>query len=310
VVGIESEFLQIIFDKTILGGSDLDGRCSLYRGFVVANDTVLNLSNQQPPTSAKPRSAVKINQNRNSNGYVNSRPPKNAWQEANNVEKQKIYSVAEDNMKSILGVKEVKTGSVDVKNNVSHQKKQSDANGFNIRIVKKESASYQDEKSRSGGSTLPPSQEEQMAASLKHLLNIKPTPNNINSNDGQQDTTGYVYHNFNHGQYANAGYAVEYRPNHNQHYTTGYLPSQSGTINGTEMNQSMGNYHVLNQIVSNLQAPMASSYPYQTSQNYEVPAQRVEGLDNNTESSSAKRGDNRSRGQYRGRRPWRKRGHH
>jgi hypothetical protein len=301
VVGIESEFLQILFDKTILGGTDLDGRCSLYRGFVVAKDTVLNLSFQQPPTSGNPESIVKINQNRNSNGYVNSRPAKNLWQQANDTEKQKIYSVAEENMKNVLGVKQLQ--SANVKNIVNHQKKQSEANGLNIQIVKKESATYQ---GASNGSNLAPSQEEQIAASLKHLLNIKPTPINLNQhpNDVQQDTAGLIYHNLNHGQYNNVGYLVEHRPNHNQHYTT-----QNGTINGTEMNQSLGNYHVLNQIVGNLQGPVASSYPYQTSQNYAVSAQRVEVLDNNTESSS-RRGDNRSRGQYRGRRPWRKRGHH
>ena len=303
VVGIESDFLQVLFDKTFLGGTDLDGRCSLYRGFVVANDTVLNLSHQQPPISGNVRSAR--TRNRNSNESFNSRPTKNAWQENNHAEKQKLYSGAKDVMKNTLGVN-------DVKKPTYNQPRQSNSSGMKIQITRKESASNPDEKSIRGGSPqLLPSQEEQIAANLKRMLNIKPTQNNANEyqNSPQNDTTRYMYSNIpNNGQYVSTGNTYAHRSNQGQYYTTGGVSAQNESINGTDGNQALGNFHVLNQIVRNLQGPVASSYPNLTSQNNSVSAQSS--TDDKAESSSSTRGKNRSRGQHRGRRPWGKRGHH
>lgn len=47
VVGIQSSALDVLWDIPFIGGTNLAGRCSDYRGQVVAPDTVLNLSMPQ-----------------------------------------------------------------------------------------------------------------------------------------------------------------------------------------------------------------------------------------------------------------------
>lgn len=65
VVGIRTEFIDVIWDVTFIGGTNLGDRCSQYRGLPVAPWTILNLSlpqvqvqlngNAPPPFAAKGR---------------------------------------------------------------------------------------------------------------------------------------------------------------------------------------------------------------------------------------------------------------
>ncbi|KAJ3372350.1 hypothetical protein HDU91_003960 [Kappamyces sp. JEL0680] len=52
VIGLEGKTLDILWDLPVMGGSSLEGLCSPDRGTVADRETVLNLSNVQPPISA------------------------------------------------------------------------------------------------------------------------------------------------------------------------------------------------------------------------------------------------------------------
>lgn len=52
VVGIQSQFVDVVFDVQFMGGTTLGGRCSNYRGATVSPWAVLNLSNLQYATGA------------------------------------------------------------------------------------------------------------------------------------------------------------------------------------------------------------------------------------------------------------------
>ncbi|ORZ37096.1 XRN 5'-3' exonuclease N-terminus-domain-containing protein [Catenaria anguillulae PL171] len=47
VVGVEGEYVEILFDDTFMGGSNLHGRCNDLRGLVVRKNELLNLSKPQ-----------------------------------------------------------------------------------------------------------------------------------------------------------------------------------------------------------------------------------------------------------------------
>ncbi|KAJ3296851.1 hypothetical protein HK104_001092 [Borealophlyctis nickersoniae] len=50
VVGMDGDFLDVVFDETFMGANNLDNRCDQQRGMLVHRHTLLNLSNPQPPT--------------------------------------------------------------------------------------------------------------------------------------------------------------------------------------------------------------------------------------------------------------------
>ncbi|KAJ3025451.1 hypothetical protein HDV00_012714, partial [Rhizophlyctis rosea] len=73
VVGMEKGFLDIVFDRPFMGGSSLDGRCGAYRGMTVNKETVLNLTNVQPPIVGREEKVVeerRINAGRESFGLA------------------------------------------------------------------------------------------------------------------------------------------------------------------------------------------------------------------------------------------------
>ena len=78
VIGIEGPMLEILYDKPVIGGSTLGGRCKEGCGVVSHNFGILNLSWLQPPDSAKaPRKELpKVN----NAPRINSQSPKtNSW---------------------------------------------------------------------------------------------------------------------------------------------------------------------------------------------------------------------------------------
>ncbi|GAA5976131.1 hypothetical protein JCM10908_005393 [Rhodotorula pacifica] len=65
VVGIQSQFVDVVFDVQFMGGTTLGGRCSNYRGATVSHWAVLNLSSLQYATGAgaPPPQAPQANRN-------------------------------------------------------------------------------------------------------------------------------------------------------------------------------------------------------------------------------------------------------
>jgi 5'-3' exoribonuclease 1 len=53
VIGLQDGGLDVLFDFPFIGGSDLGGRCSPYRGKECSSVSLLNLTNYQPPFSTK-----------------------------------------------------------------------------------------------------------------------------------------------------------------------------------------------------------------------------------------------------------------
>ena len=49
VIGIDGEFLEVLLDLPLMGGTDLDGRCSIGRGATIHRASCINLTNVQPP---------------------------------------------------------------------------------------------------------------------------------------------------------------------------------------------------------------------------------------------------------------------
>lgn len=81
VVGIDGRLLDVIFDQPILGGSDLDGRCSSDRALVVGRNTVLNLTNKQPPVASN---APRVKKQRNVSADAPTQPVPNQWTQSSN----------------------------------------------------------------------------------------------------------------------------------------------------------------------------------------------------------------------------------
>lgn len=103
VVGLDGHLVQVLFDKTFMGGTSLDGRCAPYRGGSVSKETLLNLTHQQPfNRSSRPLSSQR-GESRGANGtaskssgrsqnYQPAAPMKNAWdgkRSAENISKSK-----------------------------------------------------------------------------------------------------------------------------------------------------------------------------------------------------------------------------
>ena len=44
VVGVQETIIDVVFDSTFMGGNNLDGRCSDYRGLSLAYSHVINLT--------------------------------------------------------------------------------------------------------------------------------------------------------------------------------------------------------------------------------------------------------------------------
>ncbi|GAA5907315.1 hypothetical protein JCM6882_002805 [Rhodosporidiobolus microsporus] len=69
VVGIQTNFIDVVFDVQFMGGTTLGDRCSAYRGATVARTAILNLTNQQyatgagAPPPAAPAAAAAPNKN-------------------------------------------------------------------------------------------------------------------------------------------------------------------------------------------------------------------------------------------------------
>ncbi|GAA5835075.1 hypothetical protein JCM9279_007191 [Rhodotorula babjevae] len=66
VVGIQSAFIDVVFDVPFMGGTTLGGRCSTYRGATVTLSSVLNLTNPQYSTgqgAPPPAQPAPINRN-------------------------------------------------------------------------------------------------------------------------------------------------------------------------------------------------------------------------------------------------------
>jgi 5'-3' exoribonuclease 1 len=105
VIGIHGLYLEILFDKMFMGGNDLGGRCSAYRGSIVPKNTVINLSKPQPPLQQRRTSPVRTDfkksiqsSTRNftdpaingSNFHSKSgKAPESAWQERQTTPKNK-----------------------------------------------------------------------------------------------------------------------------------------------------------------------------------------------------------------------------
>ncbi|TPX64914.1 hypothetical protein SpCBS45565_g05555 [Spizellomyces sp. 'palustris'] len=98
VVGMEGNFLDVVFDQSFMGGSSLGDRCQPNRGLVVNKDAVLNLTHMQPPIDgSRPSQAIPINrpipkfamrsggnalaQQQNSAHKSPAPPMRNAWTE-------------------------------------------------------------------------------------------------------------------------------------------------------------------------------------------------------------------------------------
>ncbi|GAA5924119.1 hypothetical protein JCM10213_004497 [Rhodosporidiobolus nylandii] len=66
VVGIQSNFIDVVFDVQFMGGTTLGDRCSPYRGATVTRSAVLNLTNQQYASGAgAPPPPAPVAQNKN-----------------------------------------------------------------------------------------------------------------------------------------------------------------------------------------------------------------------------------------------------
>jgi 5'-3' exoribonuclease 1 len=112
VVGLDGHLVQVLFDKTFMGGTSLDGRCAPYRGGSVSKETLLNLTHQQPfNRSSRPLSAQR-GESRGANGssskgygktqnYQTAAPVKNAWEGKKSAEN---VSRSKDEFYQTLGV--------------------------------------------------------------------------------------------------------------------------------------------------------------------------------------------------------------
>lgn len=76
VIAVDRNYLEVVFEKVFMGGTDLNGRCSAYRGALVDNTMMLNLTHPQPPTT----SVVKKS-NQDIVHTAAHAPNKNVWKE-------------------------------------------------------------------------------------------------------------------------------------------------------------------------------------------------------------------------------------
>ncbi|TPX58418.1 hypothetical protein PhCBS80983_g03133 [Powellomyces hirtus] len=98
-IGIEGEFIDVVFDQGFLGGTNLSDRCGDLRGLPVHKDTLMNLTHMQPPIEGtQPTQLVPIGrpipkfqmrsggntitQQRQADSWIhkpNVEPPRQAW---------------------------------------------------------------------------------------------------------------------------------------------------------------------------------------------------------------------------------------
>jgi hypothetical protein len=77
VVGIDEDIIEVLFDIPLVGGTDLDGRCSVFRGKQCSFGGLLNLTDIQPPYSThSPRT---IPEHQPKKVYSGGPPVPNKW---------------------------------------------------------------------------------------------------------------------------------------------------------------------------------------------------------------------------------------
>ena len=317
VVGMEGLFLQVLFDRTFMGGITLEGRCAPYRGAIVAKDTVLNLSKQQPPIrGGQGRRAVSAGKPKDNFSRSNrDRPasaPKSAWKarEAKNVtDEQTVKEEIRQSLgaKATVAVPQRTTPPVSNNSGLKVQlvKKQS-----NVKVLSRngsaETISVQEKTIVAPAAQPTLSEEDQIAASIKSMLKIQSSvaravPATSYAPMVSMPMPGYppaqafpgMVNPFVYPPRECAGPPEPYAKHPPQSNVTAANGSQTAPSPG-----SMGNSNVLSQIMNSLQGAGSVS-PYQVSETKTMPAPNTE-LQDVFKSSRPQSGRGRGRGRGRG----------